>query len=211
MRTSDAHKLNIRLSVADSSAISQHKRSQTTDLAESLVESLRNNDPQALEALYYAYATPLSRFAARFLGSREAAMDAIHDVYVSIWERRHTIEVRTTFKAYLYSAVRRRASDILRHRKVVENNELLADLTAPPGQSQPDLLPDEQYVHNELSASLRQAINSLPNRTREVTRLRWEDGLGRTEIAEALEISVKTVDNLLVVAMKALRKALKNK
>jgi RNA polymerase sigma-70 factor (ECF subfamily) len=169
------------------------------------VAALRAGDTSALEALYYKYATPLMRFGARLVGSREMASDVVQDVFVSLWERRDRLVIHTTVQAYLYAAVRHRAMEVLRHDRVVIAYERWR--TRSPVERAPS--PDQEVIQREMTTALRAAIDALPPRAREVTRLRWDDQLSRAEVAEVMGIAVSTVDNHLLAALRALREALR--
>jgi RNA polymerase sigma-70 factor (ECF subfamily) len=169
------------------------------------VAALRVGDPSAFEALYYKYAPSLLRFGARLVGSREMASDVVQDVFVSLWERRDRLVIHTTLQAYLYAAVRRRSLEILRHDRVVlayERRRVRGPIERTPA-------PDQQLIQREIAAVLRAAVEALPPRAREVTRLRWDDQLSRAEVAEVMGIAVSTVDNHLLTALRALREALR--
>jgi RNA polymerase sigma-70 factor (ECF subfamily) len=77
-----------------------------------------------------------------------------------------------------------------------------------PGQGQISN-PEEQYEMAELDAAIRDAIECLPERCRLVFTLRWQHHLSYAEIAETLGIAVKTVENQVTRALKALRTKLR--
>jgi RNA polymerase sigma-70 factor (ECF subfamily) len=168
------------------------------------VERVRTGDPHAFEALFHQYHAPLCAFAYRYLGARDLAEEIVQEVFLLVWERRATWEVRTSARSYLFTAVRNASLSYLRHERVVrrrepEVRELLRAL-APSGEP--------ESTEWETIAAVRQAIGRLPERCRLVFTLHREQGLTYTEVADVLGISPRTVEVQIGRALKSLRKAL---
>ena len=87
------------------------------------VARIRSGDGPAFEALFYAYHAPLCAFAYRLVGVRDLAEEIVQEVFLYIWERRETWDVRTSVKSYLFTAVRNAAMSYLRHERVVRQRE----------------------------------------------------------------------------------------
>jgi RNA polymerase sigma-70 factor, ECF subfamily len=167
-----------------------------------LLQRLRQDDVAALEELYALHWDLLCRFAARITGSMATAEEVVEDVYVRVWEQRRSLDVRCTLRAYLYGAVRQQA--LLQHRTESNRERLLqaaAATGATPGTSTPELTPEQHFEAAELAARLARAIDALPERAREAFLLQRQHGLTQSEIADAMEIAVSTVEKHLARAM----------
>ena len=94
-----------------------YMRSSTVDPARQRdwTARLRSGDTAVFELIYRAYHLVLWKYAYQFVHSRDAAQDIVQDVFVDLWDRRETLEIRKTLEAYLFIAVRNRAMDVVRH------------------------------------------------------------------------------------------------
>lgn len=189
------------MSRGDPSAIAAADR--TTASGESgWVERIRAGDSGAFEALFHTYHAPLCAFAYRYVEARDLAEEMVQEVFLFVWERRETWDVRTSVKGYLFTAVRNAALSYLRHERVVRRREAETfELFDTPSASA-DLEAAETLV------AVQRAVGRLPERCRLVFTLHREQGLTYAEVAEVLGISPKTVEVQMGRALKSLRKAL---
>jgi RNA polymerase sigma-70 factor, ECF subfamily len=168
------------------------------------VERIRVGDSAAFEALFRTYHAALCAFAYRYLGERDLAEEMVQEVFLFVWERRETWQVRTSAKSYLFTAVRNAAVSYLRHERVVRRRETEAlQLLEVPCESA-----DFEVTAAETTAAIQRAIARLPERCRLVFTLHREQGLTYAEVADVLDISPKTVEVQMGRALKSLRKAL---
>lgn len=169
-----------------------------------LVLRIRAGDAQAFEALFHAFHAGLCAFAYRYVKSREVAEEIVQEVFLFLWERRETLDVRDSIKNYLFTAVRNAAVSWLRHERVVARRQVeTLELFSRPAPS-----PDSMAISGELLAAVRRAIDRLPERCRLIFTLHREQGLTYGEIAQVLGLSPKTVEVQMGRALKALRKGL---
>jgi RNA polymerase sigma-70 factor (family 1) len=168
------------------------------------LEGIRAGDPSAFETLFHAYYAPLCSFAYRYLGARDLAEEIVQEVFLCIWERRESWDVRTSVRSYLLTSVRNAALSYLRHERVVRRRQAeVRDSHESVAAS-----PEACALEAETVVAVRQAIARLPDRCRLVFTLHREQGLTYTEVAEALGISPRTVEVQIGRALKSLRKAL---
>jgi RNA polymerase sigma-19 factor, ECF subfamily len=168
------------------------------------VEGIRAGDPSAFEAMFHAYHAPLCSFACRYLGARDLAEEIVQEVFLCIWERKESWEVRTSVRSYLLTAVRNAALSYLRHERVVRRRQAeVRDIHETVAAS-----PEGRTLEAETVAAVRQAIGRLPDRCRLVFTLHREQGLTYAEVAEVLGISPRTVEVQIGRALKSLRKNL---
>jgi RNA polymerase sigma-70 factor (ECF subfamily) len=162
-------------------------------------EAIRTGDEAAYEALFRAYYVRLCAFANRLVAAPDIAEELAQDVFVKLWRNRAGWRVRSSVRAYLYSAVRNTALNHLARRRTEQSHPPLAsDLASPPvGTARLE----EEHIARELAA----AIERLPPRCREVIELRWRHQLKHAEIAHIMGISIKGVENQLARGLLALR------
>lgn len=169
-----------------------------------LLSRLRVGDRSALETLLDLYWTALVTYAARLLGSWDAAEDVAQETFVRIWERREDWEAAGSVSALLYRIARNNALDKrkIRHRYSACLQRLTSDCRIVP-------TPADQIQMAELEAALGAAVEALPERRRETFLLARVDGLSCREIAEVMGLSPQTVSNQLSAALRELRQALR--
>jgi RNA polymerase sigma-70 factor (ECF subfamily) len=174
-----------------------------------LLAALQAGDPAAFETLFARHAAQLQRVVYAVVRSRETADELVHDVYLGLWNARDRIDVRDNVRSYLVRAARNRALDWVAretlHRRWAES--VHAD-DVPHGSATVDDA-DEPDHHRELRIALAAALDEMPPRQREVCRLRWQEGLGPTAIADKLSVKVKTVETQIHRGLVALRARLR--
>jgi RNA polymerase sigma-70 factor (ECF subfamily) len=174
----------------------------------SLADRIRAGDASGLEALFHLYYDPLCRFAEAYVRSHADAEDLVQGVFVQLWEQRDRWVLRGSVRAYLYTAVRNAALNVLKHR-LVERRALSDDATIPRiGMAQNAPSPHEDAVGRELEQAIDDAIARLPDRYRLVVTLRAQHQLTLPEIARILDLPVKTAETRASRAVQALRAAL---
>lgn len=132
--------------------------------------------------------------------NQDAAEEIALDIFTNIWEKRETLHIQLTFKAYLFQAARNRSLNYLRDNERI----VYSDDYSVFEQSQNDTT--IEFV--ELQRLIEEAIFSLPEKCREVFLKSREDNLSNKEIADQLNISVKTVEAQMSRALKSIRKYL---
>lgn len=163
------------------------------------------DDQQAYQELFYLFYHPLLRFANAFVRSRELSEEIVSDVFIRIWERRSHLQEIGNLKVYLYISVRNTSLKyLLRHQK--QASIALDDLQVELESQYQD--PEQLLLTAELMKRLTQAIDELPPRCKMVFKLIKEDGLKYKEVAEILNISIKTIDSQLAIALKKIGKAI---
>lgn len=171
-----------------------------------LIARVRQGEVQAFEALFRAHAPALRDYATSYLGTSEAADNVVQDIFLRLWVRRAEWPVRGSLRAYLYSAARHQVLNVLRHGRAQQRWE--PEIALHLSQDATDDITASQADLATLEHALTNAVAALPERQREVVRLRWVEGLAYTEVAQTLGISTKTVDNHLARALKTLRAVL---
>ncbi len=166
-----------------------------------LFEEIRKGSRKAYEQLFKTHYAPLVRFAIEFLKDQDAAEDLVQEVFVKIWERRETIEITLAVKAYLYMAVK---NHCLNKLKKEQRNAFLEDTH----ENTMDWSTNHTEQHADaigLSQHIQQALEKLPPKCALIFKMsRFEDKTYK-EIAESLELSVKTVEAQMGKALHLMR------
>lgn len=176
----------------------------TDDMLERRLAQLRATDERVfMEVLFREFYRPLGNVIHRVVRDREATEDLLQDVFARVWNNRHSIEITTTWRAYLYRAAMNAA---LRYQQRSARSVALDD--APPaaepvaGDSLADL------HHADAETAVAAALNQLPTQCRAVFEMSRFEEMSYREIAETLEISPKTVENQMGKALRILRQHL---
>jgi RNA polymerase sigma-70 factor (ECF subfamily) len=165
-----------------------------------LLTQVIRGDEAAFGQLFQSYKDKLYSFIYHLSGSSATAEDVLQEVFLKIWRDRSELTGIENFNAYLFRMAQNQAINVLRRQS--REALILAEIRriAPEG-----IQGDEALYAKEVEAVLHKAINSLPARQRRVYQLSREDGLKYEEIAATLNISVSTVRNHMVQALKAIR------
>lgn len=167
----------------------------------SLVLRLIDGDEDAFCELYASYKNRLIYFAMRFLKSREYAEDVFQDAFTVIWQGRRFINPDTSFSSYLYTIVRNRVLNQLRD---LDNQDKLKEQILAQAVDY-----TEDTKHRIMADDLRHliacAMQQLTVRQREVFRMSREKQMSHQEIADALGISINTVQEHISTSLRVLR------
>lgn len=174
------------------------KKHTITDLQ--LVGQIRNGDMQALGLLYIHYYTSLLMVARTKSPTRDAADEAVTDVFLSLINREHELTITTSVKAYLEQSVRHRCKAMY---SAASREEALRKKYET---HVPDYVPATNRMEIvELRAALQAALRSLPDQLKKATELFYFEGKERQDIATTLGVSPETVTKYLLEARKRLR------
>jgi RNA polymerase sigma-70 factor (ECF subfamily) len=162
--------------------------------------ALRASDHVAFKTLYYRYFEALFRFLHRHTRSEHLTQDLVQETFTRVWQNRAKLDPRQSLKAYLYRIAYNLAIDHLRKRS--HQPESLETEAA----SEPSYTHEEQF---EVRDKAQAAIAALPEPLRLVFVMSRFEEATYAEIAETLQISVKTVESRMSKALKELREKLK--
>jgi len=168
------------------------------------VDALRRGDLAAFEAIYIEYFPLLWRLAVRSV-DESAAEDVVHDVFVTVWDRRAEAAFDDYLGPYLVAALRSRVHERFRHDRVVREAEERMDPDLPPGLGMADDAPDRRLALRELEAAIAAALHQLPERQRHALVLRWYHRMSYDDIAQALGMSVIAARQLVSRTHKIVR------
>jgi len=194
-----------------------HAKNQfLTDSRPQPVEELEpvNRKDMVFSEIYLTYYSKLKRFAKEYVILDEDAENIVQDVFMGIWERYDSIRLIENMNAYLFKLLRNRCLDYLRYKVSVEKynktiqNAFESELSLKLQSL--DRFDEDLLSEENLEVIITDAINTLPEKCRDIFLLSRVEGLKYKEIACRLNISVNTVENQMSIALKKLRIKLKN-
>lgn len=173
---------------------------------EELLQQIQyEDDQQAFKAFYKLLFFKLYQFAYSYLRKKETAEEVVNDVFLGLWQKRNTLNEIRNINVYLYVSVKNDCLNRLRKSKqalpLTADDLTLDHLTLKAN-------PESCLITRELQQKIQAAIGELPPRCKLIFKMVKEDGLSYKEAAKILEISVKTVDAQLCVALRKLSQLL---
>ena len=155
-----------------------------------IVEDLREGKASAFDKLYEAHSHKLYCFALSILKSKEDAEEIVQNTYLKIWDKRKSIDSSHSFKSFLFSVSYNLTVDLLRER--LKKRKYRENIL---GKATYNYNLEEAIEFGDLLEHAQQIIKELPPRKYEIYQLSRIHHLSYNEIAEKLNISVKTVEN----------------
>ena len=164
-----------------------------------------NNDQAAYRELFILLHARLKQFAYSILKSGEEAEELVSDVFIRIWQKREQLENINSPLLYFYTTTKNLALNQLSKQKrqvnlspeewLVQVNSLYFD-------------PEQLMLTEEMFRQVKKAVNDLPPRCRLIFKLVKEDGLRYKEVAELLQLSVKTIEAQMAIALRRIGKCM---
>ncbi len=171
-----------------------------------LLETLKAGDITAFEMLFRTYYQPLCNYAYTFVQDHDDAEEIVQATFLQVWEKREVLEIRTGVKPYLYAMVRNACLNVIKHEKVKQQH-VAAEMAM--GERSVESV-SRTVMASELESRIHGAMESLPEQCRLVFKLSRFEELKYSEIAEQLNISIKTVENHMGKALRIMREQLKD-
>lgn len=185
-------------------------REVTRPDADGLDDTADSPEAVAFARLFALYFEELYRFAYRYVRSVDTAKDLVDEAFLRLWVHRSEVELGgRAARSYLYTTVRYQALDHLRRRSVEDRWRVQYAAPLVRGDERALLRgPDQDLADRETAAAIREAVDTLPPRQRQVLLLRWQQQASYDQIAASLGISAKTVAIHLGRAIQRLREIL---
>lgn len=156
------------------------------------------------EKLFKQHNKDLCDLAYNLVRDKDAAKDVVQEVFLKLWKNRDQIDFGEQIRHYLFKATAHTSLNHLRAQKKIltlDDDTSIRNLKASPGI--------EEIGYKELELRVRSAIDRLPPKCKAIYILSRQEGMKYQEIADALELSVKTVENQMGIALEKLREELK--
>lgn len=164
-----------------------------------VLKRLQKKDREAFHYLYEHYFTPLVLFAESYLYDEEEARDLVQDLFFKLWDNTPTLTPETSLKAYLFVSLRNKCLNTLRDRKIHDShNDKLFEAQLFSGS-------EDIEIDECTRKRLQEALDSLPDKCREIFLLKIVQGKKNKEIADELGIADTTVKTQVQRAYKSMR------
>jgi RNA polymerase sigma-70 factor (family 1) len=176
--------------------------------SEMLVKKAFEQDAsRGIALLFQWYYRPLCSHAIRFVSSREIAEDIVSDVFYKFHSEKLFEGIQSSYRAYLFTAVRHRAFDYVR----TEMKRATSIQHAEYVEERSDQQPDHITQYEDLYKDVENAINSLPVKRRKIYLMHRFEGRKYQEIATELNLSLRTVEAQMYQALHQVRKMIRDK
>lgn len=170
------------------------------------IQGIINGERWTFKAIFLQHYEPLCNFCWRYTRSRAISEDLVQEVFADLWDLKETLDPDKSLKVYLYQAVKHKGYDYLAHRKVVRKYQADQRHDQQEGVHQKEITQEDKAFIK----SARQAIDTLPQRAQQTYVLHRQDGLTYREIAEVMDVTVKTVESQMSRALDILRSRLRS-
>jgi RNA polymerase sigma-70 factor (ECF subfamily) len=155
-----------------------------------------------MEKLFEKYYEPLCNFAYLFLKDAKLTEEIVDDVFINIWKKRNDLTIHTNPKAYLYRSAR---NGVLGHLRKNNPGFNTYETVENSREHTATVSPETLMIREEIADKIASLLDKLPAQAGLVFRMHKMDGLRYKEIAEILNISVKTVENHMGRALRIFR------
>lgn len=173
-----------------------------------LIQRIQEGEEYAFEIVFLKYREPLCRYIWKFVRSSVLAEEIVQDVFADLWDGKNTLNVSGHLRGLLFEIARNKALDHIKHQKIVD--QYLLDAKEWRNEElQTNQLMVEGYDSPSVDRMLKESMNELPPKGRQIFELNRIEGLTYLEISEHLDISVKTVETHMRRVFQKLRESLK--
>lgn len=162
---------------------------------------IKGGDVDAYEMLFIRYYERAYKFIAIIVGSKEVAEDLAQDVFLRIWLGRERLDENRSLKNLIFVMSRNAALNYVNAKSSSGLSlESLSDDSHPDTKGT-----DDRAIYHDMSATLKGAISSLPQKRQQVFRMSRIDHMSNERIAKKMGISVRTVEKHIELALKEIR------
>lgn len=185
----------------------ERKQIQLTEEDVELITAIKRRNKRVFEAFYKKYYKQLFAIAYRYSGQAQAAEEIVHDVFITIWNKADQLNIQQSMKSYLFRAVVNSSLNFIKKEKSTAQKQLAYMKIYDENSDDTH----DKHAEEELLNRLEDALKLLPEKCRQVMYLSRFGKLKQQEIADQMNISIKTVKNHLTYGFQKLREHLENK
>ncbi|MDQ3394826.1 MAG: RNA polymerase sigma-70 factor, partial [Bacteroidota bacterium] len=168
-----------------------------------LVLKIKQNDIKAFEEIYFRYKGKLKSFTNSYIKDSIQSEEVLQEVFIKLWEKRHLIDENLSLKCYLFQIVKNHIFNLF--RKKVHEIRLEDGLSV---EHYAKNYTEEQMDYYDLKKTTLDLINKLPLAQRSVITMSKLEELNNDEISIKLNLSKRTVEHHIYLAIKSLKKSL---
>jgi RNA polymerase sigma-70 factor (ECF subfamily) len=170
-----------------------------------LVKRMINSDHSAFTIIFETYYKDLVLFALTIIKILDIAEDAVQEVFVRLWEKRCELNLHGSLKSYLMKSVQNQCLDEIRRRKIREQYAEDQEIQLLYMNDT-----DDYILYTDLQNHLDNLLAQMPEEVAQTFRMNRFDGLKYHEIAQQMNVSVRTVESRISKALRILHQTLKN-
>ena len=170
-----------------------------------LLERLKKGDEKAFRSIYEKYWEGLFSVAYHWVRSKETSKELLQDLFTQLWEKRESLHIRKSFRAYLFTALKYKVYNYLDAEEV--RNRHMIQMKRQTVHT--EITPEELLNYRETKAVLEKAVKALPVKTRKIFVLSRYHHYSIEEIAKKMHLSPKAVEYHITKSLKQLKYAIK--
>jgi len=180
----------------------------TTQEEVTLWNQFRQDDEPSFARLYQCYVQLLYNYCTQFSADKALIKDCIHDLFVELWQDRHTLGDTTSVRYYLMASIKRK---LVRHLNAQQKNTSSEEIPLEyhhlyTASAESYVIAQEDYL--QTNRNLNEALEKLPRRQREAIFLKFYVNMTNEEISNFMKINIQSVYNLVFGALTSLKKQL---
>lgn len=173
-----------------------------------------NEQPIDFEEIYVSYYSRMKNFAQEYVVSGEEAENIVQDVFTELWERKDMLTYHTNLIAFLFTATKNRCVDYLRHKVIVREAASYLqeehDITLRLKFNSLEAFEQNLFSEQDIEQLISRAVDTLPDKCKEIFLKSKFEGKKQKEIAEELNISINTIESQMGIAYRKLKIELKD-
>jgi RNA polymerase sigma-70 factor (ECF subfamily) len=160
--------------------------------------------------IYTLYYEKLFLYSFKFTKDQQTSMDLVQNMFLKLWQNRAEIIISTSLKSYLYQSIRNLTLDYLRKKE--RDNSKLADIIFELKEEEISYFSkNESIIETEKLAVIYQEIEKLPQKHSEILKMSRIKGLKNGEIAEKMDLPIRTVETIIYRSLKQVKSSIKDK
>jgi RNA polymerase sigma-70 factor (family 1) len=171
-----------------------------------LIPHLIKGNEEAFRVLFERYHRQLYYMAKKYVKSPELAEDAVQDIFLKLWEKRFSLDASKSVKGFLFTIMRNHLLNMIRGRHL----EILSAYDVQIENLQQKNIIEDEIAYKEYEKIFEAGLDELTGRTREVFELKTMDGHTNSEIADMLNINIRTVKTHYYTSSRFIKKYLRN-
>lgn len=170
-----------------------------------LIKSIRKGNEKAFRSLYGLYFHKVANYAFKLLHSEEDAREVAQDVFIKLWHMRKQLEPNKSISGLIYKITKFTSIDLIRKQQSIVRTVHYGDAPLFEGCTI-----DNDLNGRELYAEYLKVLDRLPEKRRRIFQMSRDENLSHKEIAAKLQISIKTVEAQIRLALQQIRKYLRD-
>lgn len=166
--------------------------------------NIENSELDNIEKLFKENYKSLCNVVFRIINDWDASEDVVQEMFLKLWKKKHEIKIESSLKGYLFKSASNSAINYLQSQKKLKLKEELSEQISNTQAVEESMI----YDGKELQIRIEEALNKLPPKCKAIFLLSRQEGMKYQEIADELDISIKTVENQMGIALKKMKEEL---